>query len=171
MKSSAARQALRVVIHTLGGPREAGWETLAASEYARRLERGNPSVLARTTFHPTSEALEKAALSLSAPVVVLDQLGEQMSTEEFTAFLFGQLLLENPRASFVIGGAEGLPPQLRLDGTCSQMASKFRHISLSRLTFPHRVARVLLLEQLFRARELWAGGSYHQSAPVRDAPG
>lgn len=172
----AARQVLRVVIHTMGKPREAGWESLAAAEYARRLERGaRPLVLARTSFHPTGEALARAAARLTPPVVVLDQDGDQPTTEEFAELLFGELLAAGPRVSFVIGGASGLPEPLRLrsqsEGEGSLPAAGFRRLSLSRLTFPHRVARVLLLEQIFRARELRAGTGYHTTGPGENSGG
>ncbi|CAJ1378505.1 unnamed protein product [Effrenium voratum] len=164
---------LRVVVHTVGRTRERGWETLAASEYATRLERGRPVVRARTSFHPTGDALSRAVQELIAPVVaraffrygahhegpglasqVLHEDGEQMGSADFAAMLW-ELHGKFDRVSFVIGGADGLPPELMpADG------STFRHISLSRMTFPHRLARVLLLEQVFRAREIWAASHY-----------
>ena len=69
---------------------------------------------------------------------------------------------EEPRARalrtwlvFFFGGVSklGTPPWLGFSGAT-------RHISLSRMTFPHRLARVLLLEQVFRAREIWAASHY-----------
>lgn len=151
----AVRLALRAVVHTVGRKREAGWESLAVAEYTKRLARGSPAVLARVALHPSQEALRIAAIELMSPVLVLDERGEQLSTEEFGALLFGRLFAAEPRVSFVIGGAEGLPEELRT-------GQGFRRVSLSRLTLPHRVAHVLLLEQMFRARELRAGSGYHR---------
>merc|ERR1712194_376138 len=136
------------------GTREAGWETQAAAEYTRRLERGVPTLRARTTFHPTPEALALGTASLKPPLIVLDHRSvSRPTTEEFADLLFEQwLTVDGGRVSFVVGGAEGLPEGLR-EG-CYRL-------SLSNLTFPHRVARVLLLEQLFRAREVRAASGYH----------
>ena len=149
----AFQPALRVVIHTVGRPREGGWEAHAASEYARRLERGSPPVLARTAFHAAEDLAHQVA-RIAPPLVLLDEGGTLMTSEEFSSHLFGRLFPSSSRVSFVIGGASGLPNELREEGhDC---------ISLGRLTFPHRVARVLLLEQLFRAREMLAESDYHQ---------
>jgi 23S rRNA (pseudouridine1915-N3)-methyltransferase len=58
------------------------------------------------------------------------------------------------RLTFVIGGAEGIPPHIL------QKAS-FQW-SLSKLTFTHQITRLLLLEQLYRALEIQKGSGYHK---------
>ena len=150
----------RVLVHTVGRTRDRGWETLAASEYERRLARGKPPVLARTIFHPTADALVSAAERLAGDVWVLDRTGRQMSSEDFAETLRQRLVgkTDSDAASvvFVIGGAEGLP-QIHF-----QHATEIVYISLSQMTLPHRLARLLLLEQLFRAREIWVKSSYHK---------
>ena len=149
----------RVLVHTVGRTRDRGWETLAASEYERRLARGKPPVLARTIFHPTADALVSAAERLAGDVWVLDRTGRQMSSEDFAETLRQRLVGTDSDAAsvvFVIGGAEGLP-QIHF-----QHATEIVYISLRQMTLPHRLARLLLLEQLFRAREIWAKSSYHK---------
>jgi 23S rRNA (pseudouridine1915-N3)-methyltransferase len=91
-------------------------------------------------------------LPASAFVCVLDREGEQMSSADLAHFI------EDRRASgadlcFVLGGPFGLAPAVleRAD---------FR-LSFGPMTLPHELARVLLLEQLFRAHKIVAGEPYH----------
>ena len=60
----------------------------------------------------------------------------------------------NQNITFVIGGPSGLSPSL------NSFASW--QLSLSPLTFPHEIARLLLIEQLYRARTITQGGPYHK---------
>mmetsp|Transcript_35153 Transcript_35153/g.98200 ORF Transcript_35153/g.98200 Transcript_35153/m.98200 type:complete len:164 (-) Transcript_35153:213-704(-) len=156
---------LRAVVHTLGRGREAGWESSGVAEYTRRLARGSPAIAARLALYPTEEALRLGVARVRCPVVVLDRGGEeQPSTEELAEILFSEVFASSSTAAFVIGGASGLPSELR--GPAAEAApgaASFRRLSLGRLTFPHRLTRLLLLEQLFRAREHRAGSAYHQA--------
>jgi 23S rRNA (pseudouridine1915-N3)-methyltransferase len=82
-------------------------------------------------------------------VSVLDRDGEQ-----FDSFAFSRFLEERRRSGrdlcFVIGGPFGL------------VLERFDHrLSLGRLTFPHQLARVVLLEQVYRAHKILAGEPYH----------
>ena len=61
----------------------------------------------------------------------------------------------NSRLAFVIGGADGHDPTLK------QQADVL--LSLSELTFPHELARLMLVEQLYRASTILQGGPYHRS--------
>ena len=87
-----------------------------------------------------------------AHVSVLDRDGEQLSSEEFSRFL------EERRTSradlcFVVGGPQGLDP--------SVVERADRRLAFGRATLPHQLARVVLLEQLFRAHKIMAGEPYH----------
>ena len=95
------------------------------------------------------EALKRRIPSSSSVVVLLDERGTQLSSEAFAAFL------EERRQGgrdvvFVIGGPYGTELERR-DFT----------LSLGPMTLPHQLARVVLLEQLFRAHKILAGEPYH----------
>ena len=82
-------------------------------------------------------------------VSLLDREGEQLNSESFSAFL------ETRRQSaldlcFVVGGPFGL----ELDDVDHRM-------SLGRITLPHQLARVVLLEQLYRGHKILSGEPYH----------
>ena len=84
-----------------------------------------------------------------AEVVALSEEGKEFSTAEFAA----HLAAADGKIVFVIGGPFGLAPEVK---------KRARFVwSLSRLTFTHEMARMLLLEQLYRCCNLNAGGSYH----------
>ncbi len=87
-----------------------------------------------------------------APVVsALAVDGAALDTEAFAARL--QRSLERGGAGFVIGGSLGLAAEVRARATDA--------LSLSALTLPHQLARVVLLEQLFRAGKILRGEPYH----------
>ena len=84
-----------------------------------------------------------------AYVVLLDAGGTEHSSEGFARFL-EQRRQGGRDVCFVLGGAFGLElPQAR------------ERLSFGPMTFPHQLARVLLLEQLFRAHKILAGEPYH----------
>jgi 23S rRNA (pseudouridine1915-N3)-methyltransferase len=88
-------------------------------------------------------------------VVALDLGGEALSSEGFAARLESWLAAGRPLC-FVIGGAEGLDPAV---------ITRADHLlSLGGMTWPHRLARIMLAEQIFRARAIAAGHPYHRGA-------
>ncbi len=95
-----------------------------------------------------------ASLPADAWVVALDQAGEQPDSLKLATLLESWLGLSRP-VCFVIGGAEGLDEEVirRADRT----------LSLGALTWPHMLARVMLAEQLYRARAIAAGHPYHRA--------
>ncbi len=94
-----------------------------------------------------------AALPREAFAVVLDLDGLALSSEDLSARLEAWLGIGRPVA-FVIGGAEGLSADVvkRADMT----------VSLGRMTWPHMLARIMLAEQIFRARSIAAAHPYHR---------
>lgn len=81
--------------------------------------------------------------------VALDEQGDDLSSEDFAKLLAGQGSI-----SFVIGGADGLGPEIR------RLAQ--RQVRLSSMTFTHEMARVLLAEQIYRGLSILRGKPYHR---------
>ncbi len=80
--------------------------------------------------------------------------GKQLSSEEL-AETFRRLALEGrSEISLIIGGSYGLAEEVK--------AAAGLKLSLSRMTFPHQLARVLLLEQVYRAFQINSNGKYHK---------
>lgn len=80
-----------------------------------------------------------------------------MNSQAFSEFVFSKLEEGGSRLTFVIGGAEGLPPGLK--NKPPQGGAK---LSLSNMTFTHLWARALLAEQIYRASEIRRGSKYHK---------
>lgn len=96
-------------------------------------------------------------------VVALDIGGKLYSTEEFARILLRLQVDGNSLLEFVIGGPHGLHNSLRkTSGKSSQTAAPDLILSLSPLTMSHQIVRLVLLEQLYRALNINAGGSYHK---------
>lgn len=86
-------------------------------------------------------------------VLALDLSGTQMSSEEFSEKL-DKLSLHSSNITFIIGGSLGLNRHLL--STCNEK------ICFSKMTFPHQLIRIFLLEQIFRAFKISFGQTYHR---------
>ncbi|WP_320676614.1 23S rRNA (pseudouridine(1915)-N(3))-methyltransferase RlmH [Prochlorococcus sp. MIT 1300] len=93
----------------------------------------------------------KSALKHDELMVVLTEEGESLSSLAFSQRLQN---LGSKKLAFVIGGAEGLTPELKSIANWK--------VSLSPMTFPHEIARLLLIEQLYRAHAILQGTPYHR---------
>ena len=80
--------------------------------------------------------------------------GELLSSEELAAHIRTVTTRGVSRIAFLIGGSDGLPEEVKARGAL--------RLSMSRMTFPHHFARVMLLEQLYRAMQINEGGKYHK---------
>lgn len=88
-------------------------------------------------------------------VILLDEFGKGFSTRELAGMLRGRLdRAEN--VVFVIGGAFGVDREM----LAPYIESTF---ALSDLTLPHSLALLVLLEQIYRVREIWKGSKYHHA--------
>ncbi len=80
--------------------------------------------------------------------------GRQYSSEEFAAYVNGVLQSSVRELAFLVGGPQGIPPGVlrRVD----------LQLSLGRMTYPHELVRVMLLEQVYRAMTILRGLPYHK---------
>jgi 23S rRNA (pseudouridine1915-N3)-methyltransferase len=105
-----------------------------------------------------SEAKDDADLVRKLPprqqLWALDERGKQLSSDELAAALAQRMNAGEHGITFVIGGADGLPREL--------VARADFVWSLARLTLPHRLARLIVLEQLYRAMSIIRGEPYHR---------
>ena len=85
--------------------------------------------------------------------VLLDPAGRSFTSEAFAAWL-GERLDRGERLAFVLGSSHGFDPALK-----AEVPDK---LSLSPMTFPHELSRVMMLEQLYRAFTILKGGPYHK---------
>jgi 23S rRNA (pseudouridine1915-N3)-methyltransferase len=115
--------------------------------------------LGRVQHYARCEELEtrdagglERAISDDATVVALEVGGEALTSDAFAARLERWSRTGKGSIAFLIGGAEGIPSALSKRAHC--------RLSLSSLTLPHRLARVLLLEQIYRAMTILRGEPY-----------
>ncbi|HET7322464.1 MAG TPA: 23S rRNA (pseudouridine(1915)-N(3))-methyltransferase RlmH [Longimicrobiaceae bacterium] len=95
-----------------------------------------------------------ARIPTGAEIVALDRRGKEWSSETLAEYL-GELAVRGaPGAAFLIGGAIGLSEEV--------LARASRTLSLSALTLPHELARLVLTEQIYRAGTILRGEPYHK---------
>ncbi len=97
------------------------------------------------------EHMIKGIISKNEILVTLNENGQSFTSKQLAAKLLNS---HNQNIIFVIGGASGLPPSLNNSASWQ--------LSLSPLTFPHEIARLLLVEQLYRAKTITQKGPYHK---------
>ena len=152
------------------GKLNADYYAKAAAEYAKRLSaycRLNivelpEEPIAEKNASPAviGEALEKVARAILTAVPKGSSLaalcveGKQKTSEELAAYLDERAGSGAGDVAFVIGSSHGLADSVK------QTASL--RLSMSKMTFPHQLARVMLLEQLYRAFSINHGGKYHK---------
>ncbi len=126
-----------------GGGRAAPWVDEACRDWSRRIERTFPIRLV--------EKLPK--LTGRARIVALDERGEERTSEGFAELLEAGARVGAHPLVFVIGGPYGLDAEVK--------AAAWKTIRLSNLVLNHAVARVVLVEQLYRACSIRSGSPYH----------
>ncbi|MBY0577645.1 MAG: 23S rRNA (pseudouridine(1915)-N(3))-methyltransferase RlmH [Burkholderiales bacterium] len=153
-------------LHILAvGNKMPDWITSAFGEYEKRMPREARMELReiRPERRDSGKSVQQiqeieasrvnAAMPHNAFRVILDEKGDQLSTMEFAGCVV-RWMQEGRDAAFVIGGADGTHPDLREKAD--------RVISLSKMTLPHGLARVMLAEQIYRAVSIINHHPYHR---------
>ena len=160
---------MRIVVHAVGRMK-AGPERELADRYFDRFAKAGPAVglewagIVETPESRSSSAAERKReeaskldrmLADGAVLVLLDERGKNIGSEEFTVRL-GKWRDKGQRDLVIaIGGPDGHAPEL------AEKAALM--LSFGALTWPHQLARVMLAEQLYRAASIAAGHPYHRS--------
>lgn len=135
------------------GTRLPDWINDGVTEYARRFGRGLKFELVEVPLARLAERMP-AAIRQGDYVVALEVAGRAMTTQELSQWLAARMAGGRDLA-FLIGGPEGLDAEL-------SRRADFRW-SLSPLTWPHGLIRIMAAEQLYRAHSLLQGHPYHRA--------
>ena len=142
---------------------------LAIDEYSKRLSRyckldmielqdektpDNASQKEEEQIREKEGKLILARIKDNAYVVAMDLLGKNLSSEEFSDFISNCGVVGNSNIVFVIGGSLGLSEEVR--------ARANYKLCFSKMTFPHQLFRVMLLEQIYRGFRIMKGEPYHK---------
>lgn len=160
---------MRLVIISIGRLKQ-GPERELADRYRKRFDEvGHKLGFRGLEIHEISEsrsrntstrmAEEATAISTAIPaksvLVALDERGENIDSPAFARHLGRWRDKQVASTIFVIGGADGLSPDLRRKAQLS--------IAFGAATWPHQMVRVMLLEQVYRAATILAGHPYHRA--------
>ena len=114
----------------------------------------------RPTAAEIEAALQKEArriekqLLRDGRMICLCVEGQQIDSESFSTLLVEAENSGRPRISFVVGGSFGLVPDLKRRADM--------RLSMSEMTFPHHLARIMLIEQIYRGFQIREGTKYHK---------
>ena len=160
---------MRLMVIAVGRLKD-GPERELADRYARRFDDlGRRIGLRGVELHEIPEskardaasriAAEATAIAALIPdkatVVALDEHGKTLDSVAFSTALRRWHEAAVPAAAFLIGGADGLSPELRRRASLS--------LAFGAATWPHQLVRVMLLEQLYRAATILSGHPYHRA--------
>jgi 23S rRNA (pseudouridine1915-N3)-methyltransferase len=140
---------VKLLVRAVGKMRDRRLTSLC-EEYVERVRRHVPMTI--------DEVEDDAALVPGLPagteLIALEPGGDAWTTAEFTKHLERAMVSGTRALAFLIGGADGLSP--------ATVKLARRRLSLSPLTLPHRLARVLLCEQIYRAVSIIRGEPYNR---------
>ncbi len=156
---------MRVTLCVVGRLR-AGPERDLIDDYLTRFDRtgralglGPGSVIEVEDKKGGGSAAEAVLLRKSIPdgafLVTMDERGRVMTSPEFANKLAGWRDNSQRDLAIVIGGADGIAPELRAEADFS--------LSFGKMVWPHMLARVMLSEQLYRAATILSGSPYHRA--------
>lgn len=158
---------LTVDIICVGGLKERYWRD-ACAEYCKRLtpwakvhiteineERGQATSQSGIDAIVSAEGSRIiSALPQKSVVIALCIEGKHMSSEQLASEISNMMIAGNSSITFIIGGSYGLSPEVKKRAQLK--------LSMSDLTFPHQLARVMLLEQIYRSMSIMMGSKYHK---------
>lgn len=98
-----------------------------------------------------AEQIKKYAKGMIVPMCIE---GKQLTSPELSEKITSAGVSGQSTVTFIIGSSFGLDPEIKAMGTLK--------LSMSKMTFPHQLARVMLLEQIYRAFQIAEGGKYHK---------
>lgn len=139
---------MKLKIYAVGKLKKAYFQE-ASDDYLSRIKHYSNIELIETTEEGIKKFINDENFN-----IVLDVSGEIIDSLEFSKFLENLLSRGQKNIAFFIGGSEGLQKEII-------EKANFR-MSFSRLTFPHELARVMLLEQIYRAFTIIKNEKYHK---------
>ena len=126
------------------------WIQEGVEMYLKRLP-GLRVIEIKDSNHTKEESTIKEIIKKNEILVTLNENGHLFTSKQLSQKL---LDFQNQNITFIIGGATGLSHSIN--------SSASWQLSLSPLTYPHEIARLLLIEQLYRAKTISQGGPYHK---------
>ena len=142
---------MKLRVAWIGKTREPAYQALT-NEYLKRISRYNP--IEPEEFPNETAMLKWFEKSVPKPfVVLLDSPGKQISSEELAAFIRNHQDRGTSQMMFAIGPADGFSE----DAMCMANIK----LSLGKMTLAHELARVVMLEQIYRAYTILKGHPYH----------
>ena len=142
---------MKLSIYSFGKSR--GWISDGVDQYLRRMPQVSVESISDKPVKDKEERMY-SRIARGELVVVLDEKGESFTTRELAA-KYKSWQMSGSNVSFLIGDADGFSNAIRERADLVW--------SLSALTFPHALARVIVCEQLYRVRSLLNGPPYHRS--------
>lgn len=144
---------MKLRIAWIGKTRSAAIQALT-TEYLKRLSRYTVcDALELASEAALLKQVEKYAGRTPAVLILLDSRGKQLASEEIANFLNHQLSHDTQELLFAVGPADGWSDSTR--------AVAQHVVSLGKITLPHELARVVLLEQLYRGFTILKSHPYH----------
>ena len=134
----------RIIVHLHGRASDSKMNSLI-EDYSARLKSK-----VRLEIHSSKLSSQDYMTKLPEGAILLDEGGEMMTSVNFSK-RFDQWTISSDDVHLAIGPANGFPK-----------GHSYPCISLSMMTFPHELATVVLMEQLYRANEISRGSSYHK---------
>lgn len=143
------------------GRLKSGPEETLIKEYLKRFHWSVEIIEVVAKKGLTGDSLKEAEAHLilshlpsTVPLIALDERGHSPSSLEFSQIVSSFQQQGISQIAFCIGGADGLHDQIR------QRATKL--ISFGKMTWPHMLVRILLVEQLYRAQQILSNHPYHR---------